>query len=330
MYSDEDLLSAVQAGAITEASAAALRSHVAQIRKGPMVDEEHFRLITGFNDIFVVIACVLLLAAVAWIGAEAHPGVGAALQALVAWLLAEFFTRKRRMALPSIALLLAFVGGVLIAAYVLLPQTGLGMSIAGAFGAAAALLHWMRFKVPITVAAGTAALVGASIVLLVTAVPKTMEWTSAISFVAGVAVFAIAMRWDASDRLRQTRRSDAAFWLHLLAAPLLVHPVFKSLGVFEGETSGPQALAVVVLYVAIALVSLSVDRRALMVSALAYVLYAFTALLKSYGVVSLSFATTALVIGSALLLLSAFWHPIRAMVLRAYPQAILEKLAPLR
>ena len=32
--------------------------------------------------------------------------------AATAWGLAEFFTRKRRMALPSIILLLAFVGGV--------------------------------------------------------------------------------------------------------------------------------------------------------------------------------------------------------------------------
>jgi len=67
-----------------------------------------------------------------------------------------------------------------------------------------------------------------------------------------------------------------------------------------------------------------------MVSALTYVLYAFSALLKLYGVVSLSFALTALVIGSALLLLSAFWHPTRAAVLRAFPDALRAHLAPLR
>jgi hypothetical protein len=40
------------------------------------------------------------------------PGVAGILVAAAAWGLAEFFTRKRRMALPSIVLLLAFVGGV--------------------------------------------------------------------------------------------------------------------------------------------------------------------------------------------------------------------------
>jgi hypothetical protein len=30
------------------------------------------------------------------------------------------------------------------------------------------------------------------------------------------------MWWDSSDRARLTRRSDVAFWLHLLAAPMIV------------------------------------------------------------------------------------------------------------
>lgn len=113
MYSDEDLLSAVRDGVLTEESAAAFRAHVTQLINAPTVDEEHFRLISRFNDIFVVIACLLLLTAMARIGAAATPLLGAIMQTVMAWLLAEFFTRKRRMALPSIVLLLAFVGGVL-------------------------------------------------------------------------------------------------------------------------------------------------------------------------------------------------------------------------
>ena len=66
------------------------------------------------------------------------------------------------------------------------------------------------------------------------------------------------------------------------------------------------------LYVAFAFVALAVDRRALLVSSLAYVLYALYALFSTAGAVELSAAFTALVIGSALLLLSAFWQPMRA------------------
>jgi hypothetical protein len=332
MYSEEDLVSAVQAGVLSEEGARAFRAHVAQLRKTPMADEEHFRLVTGFNDVFVVIACALLLSAVTWIGMEMKAWAGPALLAATAWVLAEFFTRKRRMALPSIVLLLAFVGGTMATAALLWwkdlasPQ----WTVPGAVGALAAWLHWLRFKVPITVAAGAAAVVTACIALLGAVLPQPKEWTNVLWFAAGIAVFAIAMRWDASDTRRETRRSDIAFWLHLVAAPLLVHPMFVSLKVFGGATSTPQALVVVGLYVLLALVSLSIDRRALMVSALVYVLYAFSALLKLYGVVSLSFALTALVIGSALLMLSAFWHPSRAAVLRAFPESLRAHLAPLR
>jgi hypothetical protein len=112
MYSEADLQSAVSAGAFSHEAAEALRAHAAGMRAAPVADEEHFRLITGFNDVFVTIAAVLLLVACAGIGHVIAPGVAGILVAAAAWGLAEFFTRKRRMALPSIVLLLAFVGGV--------------------------------------------------------------------------------------------------------------------------------------------------------------------------------------------------------------------------
>ena len=331
MYSEEDIASAVAAGVLTEEAADAFRAHVAQRQNSTAVDEEHFRLVTGFNDIFVVIACVLLLASLAGIGTAFASWFGALLVATFAWLLAEFFTRKRRMALPSIILLLAFVGGVLAMVFLsMADQSPVGFAVASAVAAAAAWLHWRRFHVPITVAAGAAAVVGVAFGLLVAVLPQANNWLNVLSLLAGIVVFALAMRWDATDTLRQTRRSDVAFWLHLLAAPLIVHPIFTALGVSLGQASAGQALAVVVLYVAIALISLAADRRALMVSALAYVLYAFSALLKQFGVVSLSFAITAFAIGAALLLLSAFWHPTRAYVLGFLPPALQQRLAPFR
>ena len=56
--------------------------------------------------------------------------------------------------------------------------------------------------------------------------------------VFGIGVFLFAMWWDASDPKRETRRADVAFWLHLLAAPMIVHPVFKLFGL--SETLRPQ------------------------------------------------------------------------------------------
>ena len=71
---------------------------------------------------------------------------------------------------------------------------------------------------------------------------------------------------------------------------------------------------------------LAVDRRALLVSALFYVVYAMVALFKAAGTLSASFALTALVIGSALLLLSALWHRVRAAVLTLFPAGLRARL----
>jgi hypothetical protein len=350
MYSQNDLDEAVAAGAISADSAAALRGFVETQRALPGVDEEHFRLITGFNDIFVAIASAILLFAVGWIGQSIGQATGLVIDhdgpsplaplaiAATAWGLALFFTAKRRMALPSIMLLLAFVGGVFAAtAFALvLPigeppndqgalYAGIIGSLAGVVATAAAWLHWKRFHVPITIAAGAAAVSAIAVGLLVAAIGNVENVEKPIlGFVLllGVGVFLFAMRWDSSDPARVTRRSDVAFWLHLLAAPMIVHPVFTLLGLNDGTATIGEGLVVIALYVALGLTALAIDRRALLVSALAYVLYALSELFKQVGAVELNIALTALVIGSALLLLSAYWHQARALVVRRLPEGL--------
>ena len=75
MYSETDINSAIEAGALTPETAAAFRNHIALSRSTPAVDEESFRLLTGFNDIFVSIAAAILLFAVAWIGSQIGPRI---------------------------------------------------------------------------------------------------------------------------------------------------------------------------------------------------------------------------------------------------------------
>jgi hypothetical protein len=354
MYSQHDLDEAVAAGALSADAASSLRSFVERQRSLPAVDEEHFRLITGFNDVFVAIASAILLFAVGWIGQSIGQSTGLQIDfdgpsplaplaiAATSWGLALFFTAKRRMALPSILLLLAFVGAVFAA-------TGFGLilavgeppsdqeavyagviaSLAGAFAAGGAWLHWRRFHVPITVASGAAAVSAIAVGLLIAMLGDVEPYQRPIlGFVLllGIGVFLFAMRWDSSDPARVTRRSDVAFWLHLLAAPMIVHPVFTLLGLNDGTATVGEGLIVVALYVALGLAALAIDRRALLVSALAYVLYALSELFKQVGAVELNIALTALVIGSALLLLSAFWHQARSIVVRRLPTGLQGKL----
>ena len=185
-------------------------------------------------------------------------------------------------------------------------------------------------SVTITVAAGAASVAGIVVGLLLAGLGQNAEQAKnvilGLVLFLGVGVFLFAMWWDSSDRARLTRRSDVAFWLHLLAAPMIVHPVFTLLGLNSGHIGVGEGLAVVALYIALGLTALAVDRRALLVSALAYVLYALDELFRQFGAVELNVALTALVIGSALLLLSAFWHQARGAIVRPLPEGLREKL----
>jgi hypothetical protein len=200
MYSQQELDEAIASGVITVEAADALRAHIEGQRSTAIPDEEQFRLITGFNDIFVSIAAAILMFAVGWIGQSIGQSAGLVVDvdgpsplaplgvAAVAWPLAMFFTAKRRMALPSILLLLAFVGGVFATAlfsFVLglgpdnfdnNPQLGgVVAAISAAVAAGAAWLHWRRFHVPITIAAGAGSVAAIAVGLLVAALGQNAE-----------------------------------------------------------------------------------------------------------------------------------------------------------
>jgi hypothetical protein len=203
-------------------------------------------------------------------------------------------------------------------------------ALSAAIAAGAAWLHWRQFRVPITVAAGAGSVAAIAVGLLVAVLGQNAEDARnlILGFVLllGIGMFLFAMWWDGSDRTRVTRRADVAFWLHLLAAPMIVHPVFTLLGLTTGHANVGGGLAVVALYIVLGITALAVDRRALLVSALAYVLYALQAMFREFGAVELNVALTALVIGSALLLLSAFWHQARGAIVRPLPESLRDRL----
>jgi hypothetical protein len=308
MYTDEDIDDAVKSGVFTETSVAAFRAQYRVSKNTFSVDEENFRLLTSFNDIFVVIACLLLLFSSLWALSALNTAFALSVFSLLAWGLAEFFVLKKKMALPAIVLLLSFVGGI----FALGAALGGALFHSGALGGtssivgavlsvAAAYFHWRRFSVPITVAAGMAAAVGFFVASFLS-VFHSADGLLVIFFVGGILAFLLAMYWDASDRKRITRRADVAFWLHLLSAPLIIHPVFSSLGILKGQESLNSALIVILLYGVMTFISLVVDRRAFMVSS--------------------SIALTGVLIGILLLLLSAFWHGVRAKLVVVLPFSI--------
>jgi len=344
MYNDDDLDAAVAAGILTQQNVDGLRRFVAHRRSDEAGGEhERFRLLTGFNDIFVSVGAVLILLAAGYLGGQLRLELAGACVAVAAWSLAEYFTRRLRLSLTSIILLLGFAGGVLASAFLSgLAVMGLDRgsdvvdasgtaAVAAAVAGGAVYLHWRRFMVPITVAAGTAIVLGALMALLLAALPSLRDSLLVLVFIGGLAMFSVAMYWDAQDRERRTRRSDVAFWLHLAASPMIIHPVFSWVGVggtVVGEVSASLALATCIgTYVALGLVSLAIDRRAMLVSALAYVLYAMSSLFSMAGTArEVNFALAALVIGSGLLLLSARWDAARRFLVPHMPTGLRDML----
>ncbi len=301
-------------------------------------DDEKFRFINGFGDIFVTIGIALFLGALSYFALEWIGGAGAGFTvALASWLLAEYFTRKRRMALPSIVLLLVYAASVFTATLVVaadsealnfatLEKEGWPVVAAGLVTIAATALHYLRFRIPITFAAGVAALVASVLALVVSVAPDFAErFLRPLLLICGLGVFALAMRFDLSDPQRQTRRTDIAFWLHMLAAPLVVHPLVSGL-IGTGGLTMAASLGVLAIFIGLALVAVLVDRRAILVSGLSYAGIAFGSLVRQIGLSESVVPLTLLVLGALVLLLSAGWHGLRRRLLALLPVALVRRL----
>jgi hypothetical protein len=315
----------------------------------PTPDDESLRFVSGFGDVFVALGLILFFGAAGFflqhfIGPVAM-WVG---QAALAWLLAEFFTRRRRMALPSIILLVVFVGSVFMSGLQTQIQgnqfepnivgvargdvSGAPVWLSGLVAAGLAAVHYWRFRVPITVAAGAAAFSVALVSFLSSLISGPPAWVfRALVLVCGIGVFIAAMCFDSSDPERATRRTDIAFWLHLLAAPLIVHPVVSYFLKNGGgvETSG--AAAILIVFLIFALAAIAIDRRAILVSGLTYAGIAFGSLLRQTGVSDMTIPATLLALGVFVLILSAGWQWLRRVVLLLFPAPIARRLpSPLR
>lgn len=326
-----DLDAAVGVAIITREQAdGLLRLSAERAAAAGQADNESLRLISSFNDIFVTIGIVLFIGALVYL----LSGLGfltAAVIAAAAWLLAELFTRVKRLALPSIVLLLIFVSAVFILVVGLISPTmkildadanAVSFIIPGLATTAAAVAHWLRFHVPITVAAGAAALVVVLTGLIGGLLDERFSSLAPIVFlISGLMVFALAMRFDMADRARLTRRTDVAFWLHLLAAPLIVHPLVWHMA-FAEMLSSMDAVLILGFFLLLGAIALIIDRRALLVSSLSYLIYAAGRLISFTPYESSAFAVAVLVVGAVVLVLSIAWRPLRAGILGLMPAGI--------
>lgn len=384
MYSQTDLNDAVAGGALTEEQANSLRSFIAARNGAPTADEEQFRFITGFNDILCFIACGFALVAVGWLGtlipiggssfmARAMP-VSAPFAALfvaaASWGLAEIFTKRRHQWLTSILLIFGATWGPALFLLMLILSSG-GMdpgtaTLIGAFcfliGGGAAFLHWKRYRQPIAIATMYGFGLLAIISLMATSL-RSMDTMMIIFLIAGIGAFLYAMWWDGQDPRRHSEKSEVGFWLHWLAAGLIVNGLATLFGVNQGIGSVGGAIGVLVIFLILAVIALAVNRRAYALTAISPLVIAIQTLLGEGGRRTYSaydryssspygsaygspygdpFGSspmrpsasvegtmlTILIIGVILLLLAVYWPQLRRILVGLLPESARAKLPP--
>lgn len=341
-------------------------------------DEENLRLVGGGNDLFVTVGTVLLSAGFFFVLTTLLPGQTfwiAGILAVFAWGLAEIVTRQHRMKLSSSVLALIFMAAIL-AALALQVEASFGIrkpetiwqllalrqtaSQAGYLflggGIIAAAIYFWRFRVPII--AGAIAIAFTLLAFLQTAiilydsvtagaiapprmedVPELLRAALYMPLICGLIVFATGVAFDIYDRDRRKIWSDCAFWLHVVSAPMLVHPLFimaTGQNVVFGHIA-PDANATLMLTILILgflYVALAIDRRSLLVPTLAYfgslgIYYLVNSASDSTGIPP--FALILVVVGALIILFGAGWQRIRRFVVKpTLPAAVIRRLPPLK
>ena len=306
------------------------------------------RFVRGFHDILISIG---LGAALLGLWVLTGSVTGPVLVIAGAIVLAELLVRRQRLALPAFCLTGFYTAAVyaLVIAFVTPGEVeGLAPStfFALLFSVPVSLMpFYLRYRVPVALATmiGSAFLLAYLLtVALVGAVTGqefgsgSMPWFAhAIGLVLALGLFGAAMAFDLSDRLRLTRRSDVAFWLHLAAAPMLLFMVFAMIMGGEGgfwwaaDPSPGDALVAILLVVAMMLVGVVIDRRAFVTSGLISLGVAIFVLSREAEIaVGSTEALAILSVGLIVLAMGAGWRALRRLVLAGLPAAMRDRLPP--
>jgi hypothetical protein len=241
-------------------------------------------------------------------------------------LLARYFTLRRRMVAPSIALAVMF--GLLSGQFGLALAAMLDLTTPGALTTAAALAavllstYYALFRVPFTVALIALSVFATAFGLATLGgnfpdTPRDIFLLSAdgpfalMTIVLGLFGLVVAMGFDLSDPHRVTRRAASGFWLHVIAAPAIVNTV--ALTLFDAGTFGAQ-LALGAFLSLMAVFAVVIDRRSFLVSGVGYVVALAITVAEGQAFFVI------LLLGAGLVLLGAQWEVLRRAVMRALPR----------
>lgn len=344
----DDIRASVAAGILDEKQAARLIT-LAQSRQGVRDflsgEDEPFEFFRGFSEIFVTVGLGLLFAGIlaitALLGGGALVPIGGAILCAA---FALYFTKQRRMSLPSIALAAGFGTFLALSTGVILgvadaPEAGQGVII-GLVGMAGMIGYFAYFKLPFSMF--VFGVFGITTILSIAGMLSNdrrifFDFPDALfdlgggsvmaygSLLFGILAFAGGIWFDLKDPYRISRYSSSAFWLHILAAPALVNVIAMSLYNLGGGLGSFLTASALLLVTVIALV---IDRRSFLTAGIGYIAVLISSALNSSAGGDSSLVLTLLVLGATITVLGTWWVQIRAYVMHALPDFPLKKRLP--
>jgi hypothetical protein len=327
-----------------------LASRAAGVSAAP-AGEEDLRFIRNFHDVFLAVGIILLAVGlaiavsvyVATSGVE-DPQTGVITSGAlfagcgaIMWGLGEVFARRRRLFLPAIAIVISLtifsvIAVALLYAGVLVgrgfdgngldmstmpPELRVGILIASAFAFITPLAFYARFRLPFSLGLTGAGVAAFIVVSALTAnFDLTVQYLAPLQLGLGVLLFLAGVAFDARDPARATRYSDNGFWLHFAAAPLILRGAFGLINADGGSNDAAHAALTLGVVLLLGVISLLINRRALIVSALITTGIAIGVLMNAAGLGEGALAaSTLIVLGAFVLILGASWHLFRRALL---------------
>ena len=331
----DQITKALEAGIISKTQAETMRAKLGETDSNlsQIGNEDEMRFLRSFSDVFIAIGVGIFAAGLSVFAGLMGGGTSFLLAAAVMWLMAEFFGRKKRAHLPTLITALAFLLFTQRGVHVVLESMGLGGDIVTALiTLGAMLLFYLRIRLPFCIALIALAGLYLAGAMVNSVAPQFLTAQFGLGlFLSGFVVFGVALAYDMRDKHRTTRFADNAFWLHFLAAPLIIHGLaLQTVSLKKDVLFGfvpmvsldrGDAAIVMIIVALITVIGLAINRRALIVSSLGYAAFAMGYLFDGTGMgLGTVFAMTFLLLGGAIIFLGAGWHTARNGLLKVLPK----------